>query len=104
MTTINNDVVMEDITFKNKLKSHNIYFSLIDQIVDLVTKIPQFTSLRCECELVRTVCNMIENSSIPKNNSDGLKINKKQLIMDALNRIFNYTEPEKQFFSAMIDF
>lgn len=99
-----NDVSISDIGYKNKLKSHHIYFSLIDKIVDLITKIPEFNKLRCETELVRTVCNIIENSSIPKNNSDGLKIDKKQLVMDSLHRIFNYNEQEKQIISAMIDF
>ena len=99
-----NDVSFSDISYKNKLKSHNIYFTLINQVVDLVTKIPEFNKLRCETELVRTVCNMIENSSIPNKNADGLKIDKKQLVMDSLQRIFNYTEQEKQIISAMIDF
>ena len=99
-----NDVSFSDISYKNKLKSHNIFFTLINQVVDLVTKIPEFNKLRCETELVRTVCNMIENSSIPNKNADGLKIDKKQLVMDSLQRIFNYTEQEKQIISAMIDF
>ena len=61
-----NDVTISDIGFKNKLKSHYIYFSIINQIVDLVTKIPEFNKLRCKTELVRSVCNTIEHSSIPK--------------------------------------
>jgi hypothetical protein len=99
-----NDVSLSDIGYKNKLKSHNIYYTLINQIVDLITKIPEFNKLRCETELVRTVCNMIENSTIPKKNSDGLKIDKKQLVLDCLQRVFNYNEQEKQIISAMIDF
>jgi hypothetical protein len=99
-----NDVSLADIGYKNKLKSHNIYFTLLNQIVDLIRKIPEYDKIRCETELVRTVCNMIENSSIPKKNSDGLKINKKQLVMDCLHRVFNYTPQEKEIVSAMIDF
>jgi len=99
-----NDVSLSDISYKNKLKHHHIYFSLIEKIVDLVTKIPEFNKLRCEMELIRTVCNIIENSSIPSKNAEGLKINKKQLVLDALQRCFNYTEQEKQIISAMIDF
>ena len=99
-----NDVTISDIGFKNKLKSHHIYFSIINQIVDLVTKIPEFNKLRCETELVRSVCNMIENSNIPKKNADGLKINKKQLVLDCLHKIFNYNPNEKEIVSAMIDF
>ena len=68
-----NDVSVSDIGFKNKLKGHHIYFSLINQIVELITKIPEFNELRCETEIVRTVCNMVENSTTPKKNSVGLK-------------------------------
>ena len=99
-----NDVSLSDIGFKNKLKGHHIYFSLINQIVELITKIPEFNKLRCETELVRTVCNMVENSTIPKKNSEGLKINKKELVLDCLQRIFNYNPAEKDIVSAMIDF
>ena len=81
-----------------------IYFSLINKIVDLITKIPESNKLRCEMELIRTVCNIIENSSIPSKNSDGLKLDKKQLVLDALQRVFNYTAQEKLIVDAMIDF
>ena len=37
-----NDVTISDIGFKNKLKSHHLYFSLINQIAELITKIPEF--------------------------------------------------------------
>ena len=99
-----NDVTLSDIGFKNKLKSHHIYFSIINQVYELVTKIPEFNKLRCETELVRTICNMIENSTIPKKNADGLKIDKKQLVMDCLHKIFNYNPQERDIVSAMIDF
>jgi len=90
-----NNVTTCDITYKNKLKSHFIYFILIDKIVDLITKIPEFNKLRSEAELVRTVCNIIENSSIPNKNSEGLKLDKKQLALDALQMVFNDKEQEK---------
>ena len=53
---------------------------------------------------MRSVCNMVENSSIPKKNSDGLKINKKELVLDCLQQIFHYNPQEKEIVSAMIDF
>jgi len=98
------DVYIADIGYKNKLKSHNIYFTLFNIIVDLVTAITEFNNLRCETELVRRVCNIIENSLTLSKNSDGFKINKKQLALDALQRCFNYNEQEKHIVSAMIDF
>jgi len=44
-------VSISDIGYKNKLKSHNIYFTLINKIVDIVTAIPEFTKLHCKLNL-----------------------------------------------------
>jgi len=83
-----NDTTISDTAFEHKLESHHIYYSLFNSIVDL--KISEFEKLKCEIELVRTVRNMIENSSVPKKNADGLKINKKELDVDSLHRVFGY--------------
>jgi hypothetical protein len=67
-------------------------------------KIPEYHKLKFEQETIRLICNMIENSSIPKKNSDGLKINKKDLVIECLHRVFNYTPSERDIISNMIDF
>jgi hypothetical protein len=99
-----NDVSLADISFKNKLKSHHIYFTIVNKVVDLIMKIPEYQKLKFEQETIRLICNMIENSSIPKKNSDGLKINKKDLVIECLHRVFNYTPSERDIISNMIDF
>lgn len=101
-----NDVSLPDITFKHKLKHHNYYYGLVSKIADLIMKIPDYgrDNIRVELELIRTVCNIVENSSIPKNNKDTLKIDKKKLVIDALHRVFAYSENEKNIVANIIDF
>ena len=45
-----NDVSLADISFKNKLKSHHIYFTIVNKVVDLIMKIPEYHKLKFEQE------------------------------------------------------
>ena len=56
-----NEVTLPDIKFKNNLKKHHLTFSLIEQISEKIKQIPSHELLRVEIELVRTVCNIVEN-------------------------------------------
>ena len=102
----NNDISFSDIKFKHKLKHHNYYYGLVSKISELIMKIPEYgrDNIRVELELIRTVCNMVENSSIPKYNKDELKIDKKKLVVDALHKVFAYNENEKNIVANIIDF
>ena len=99
-----NQINLPDIKFKNNLSKHNIVYSLIDQISEKIKLIPEYEKIRVEIELVKTVCNIVENYVKNKNSKDKNKVDKKQLVMDSLHRVFNYNENEKQIISAMIDF
>ena len=105
-TFSHNDVSLPDITFKHKLKHHNYYYGLVAKISELIMQIPDYgrDNIRVELELIRTVCNIVENSSIPKNNKDNLKVDKKKLVIDALHKVFAYSENEKNIVANIIDF
>lgn len=105
-TFSHNDVSLPDITFKHKLKHHNYYYSLVSKISELIMKIPDYGlhNIRVELELIRTVCNIVENSSIPKNNKDNLKVDKKKLVIDALHKVFAYSDNERNIVGNIIDF
>jgi hypothetical protein len=51
--------------------------------------------------LVLTVCNIVENYI---SNGNKKKIDKKQLVVDALNKVFSYSENEKMLVASLIDF
>jgi len=102
----NNNVTLPDIAFKHKLKHHNYYYGLVSKISDLIMNIPEYgrDNIRVELELIRTVCNIVENSNIPKNNKENLKVDKKKLVIDALHKVFVYNENEKNIVANIIDF
>ena len=90
-----NKIVLPEIKFKNNLSKHNIVYGLIDQISEKIKLIPEYDKIRVEIELVKCVCNIVENYVKKKNSKDKNKVDKKQLVIDALTKVFNYTEQEK---------
>ena len=99
-----NQINLPDIKFKNNLSKHNIVYSLIDQISEKIKLIPEYQKIRVEIELVKTVCNIVENYVKKKNSKDRNKVDKKQLVIDTLAKVFNYTEQEKNLVSSLIDY
>jgi hypothetical protein len=76
-------------------------FGLIEQIAEKIKLIPQYEKIRVEIELVKTVANIVENC-VKKGNSK--KIDKKQLVIDALSQVFNYSQEEKNLVASLVDF
>ena len=101
---MSNEVSLPDIHFKNNLKKHNVVFSLIEKIAEKIKLIPQYEKLRVEIELVKTVCNIVENMVVKKNKKQKQPINKKELVVDALSLVFSYNEQEKQLIYSLIDY
>jgi hypothetical protein len=96
-----NEIILPNIKFRNTLKKHNISFSVIDQITEKIKKIPQYESIRIELELVKCVCNIIENCIKKGNNK---KIDKKDLVINCLSSVYNYNDQEKLLVGSLIDF
>ena len=94
-----NQINLPDIKFKNNLSKHNIVYSLIDQISEKIKLIPEYQKIR-----VKTVCNFVENYVKNKNSKDKNKVDKKQLVIDTLSKVFNYTDQEKNLVSSLIDY
>lgn len=99
-----NNVIVPEIGFKNSLKKHNIVYSLIEQVVERIKSVPSFEKLRVEIELVKTVCNIVENMIPKKNKKAKQPIDKKMLVVDALSAVFSYNEQEKGLIISLIDF
>lgn len=99
-----NQVNLPNVKFKNNLSKHNIVYSLIEQISEKIKLIPQHEKLRTEIELVKTCCNIVENLVQRKNKKQKQPIDKKQLVVDALNIVFNYSDPEKALVFSLIDY
>ena len=99
-----NQIILPDINFRNNLSKHNVVYSLIDQISSKIKLIPQYEKIRIEIELVKCVANIVENYVQKNNSKQKNKVDKKQLVIDSLNEVFNYNEQEKNLVSSLIDF
>jgi len=76
-----NKINLPDIKFKNNLSKHNIVYSLIDQISEKIKLIPEYEKIRVEIELVKTVCNIVENYVKNKNSKDKVKLIKNSWLL-----------------------
>jgi len=99
-----NSLTIPDITFKNSLKKHILVYTLIEKVAEKIKLIPQHEKLRVEIELVKTVCNIVENMVSNKNKKQKQPIDKKQLVIDALSFVFSYSEPEKELIASLISY
>lgn len=99
-----NQIILPEIKFKNNLSKHNIVYSLIEQITEKIKLIPQYQLIKVEIELIKCVANIVENYVQKNNSKDKNKIDKKQLVIDSLNNVFNYTEQEKILVASLIDY
>ena len=100
----NNQIILPEIKFKNNLSKHNIVFGLIEKISEKIKLIPEYEKIRIEIELVKCVCNIVENYVKKNNSKQKNKIDKKQLVIDSLNNIFTYSEQEKNLIASLIDY
>ena len=99
-----NEIILPNIKFRNTLKKHNIHFSIIEQITDKIKKIPQYDKIRIEIEMIKCVCNIIENVIKKGNKSKKNPIDKKDLVINCLSAVYNYNDTEKLLVGSLIDF
>jgi len=97
-----NEIILPDIKFRNTLKKHNINF--IEQISDKIKKIPQYDKIKIEIEMIKCVCNIIENVIKKGIKTKKNPIDKKDLVINCLSAVYNYYDSEKLLVSSLIDF
>ena len=102
----NDTYIDSDVKPSNALKKHIIYHSLVEEILKLVqSKIPEFIKLKVgnsiELELILLLCNIVENAI---SNGNKHKIDKKQLVCDVIQRLFNLNPVELKAVEAQIDY
>lgn len=89
----------------NLLKLHFTYESLKKAMVGELQKIPNLTDLRMSPEITKLVCAVIEEVCYKsKKNKKGGKMNKKTLVIDILNELFELTEEEQKLVDKDIEF
>jgi hypothetical protein len=78
----------------------NIKFNkLVEFIIKEVQNIPDHQNLKNNFELVKLICNIIENKVVKKDNID-----KKAVVIEGLKRVFNLVEHEIKNIETFIEF
>ena len=99
-TTLNTlEFTLPDIFLKNNLDKHNIYYNLIQAISNKILLIPEFHRLKTEIELIKLICNIVENTAVKSQ-----QIDKKQLVIDIFQRVFNLNAIEIELIKNGIEF
>ena len=94
------------VKLKHSLKHLELERQLIDIIDERVKELPEYKKLRLSSELIKFVCNLVENTNFDydKKKKRRIKINKKELVIKTLNNIFDYAEAEKVLVDERIEF
>lgn len=82
---------------KNKLKSKAFKSELVNEIIKRMSEFENHATLRGDPELLKFVCELVENGVKDK-------INKKELVLDVYIKVFSLNENEKTSIGAQIDF
>lgn len=93
---------MEHLKFHKKLKTLDKVGEISKVVVDKIHSIPRFNEeLRNDLELILHVCNIIENEF---KQTPTKSIDKKQIVIDILDKIFSLKPEEKQQLERHIEF
>ena len=88
---------------KNKLKLLKYNNELTNLIIEKIKEIDSYIGLKFDNELLKFVCNCIENGLKEKHEKKN-KTDKKQLCIDVYNKCFTLTDSEKVIIINSIQF
>ena len=92
---------MDLVKLKKKLKNLDRLGELTKQTTDKIHSMPNYQELKNDLEVILYVCTIVENE-IKQNKTKSY--DKKQIVIDMLQRVFNYLPDELIFISKHIDF
>ena len=87
------------VQLKNNLLDDNRYNDVVTGIITRVSSLPNYQNYRNCCETLLFACNLAENLVLSTDTID-----KAQVVMDALQQLFNFTEIEAGVIKANIQF
>jgi hypothetical protein len=93
---------MEHLKFKKKLKTLDKVGEITKVVVEKIQSIPKFNEeLRNDLELILHICNVVENEF---NQTPSKSINKKQIVIDIITKIFSLRPEEVAQLERHIEF
>ena len=94
--------IIPHVKLKNNLNSLTIYLNLITDITaKIIIMIPQIEKLRNDVELTKLISNCVENSILSKDNDS---LDKDEIVLQIIDKIFNLSELEKDQIKSQIIF
>jgi transcription termination factor NusB len=84
---------------KNSLLSDIKHNKLVEFIIKEIINIPDYQSFRLNLELIKLICNFIENKVVKKDNID-----KKKVVTQSFIQLFKFTEDEVKTLDCFIEF
>lgn len=89
------------VRFKRKLFKADLEKQLQQIMEEKIKSLPNYLDLRLHPELILLCCQLVENSI---NNNKKTKVDKRQLVVDVLSKIFTYNVNDKKQAEETIDF
>jgi hypothetical protein len=89
------------VKFKRKLFKADLEKQLSTIIEDKIKALPNYTELKVHPELILLCCQLVENS-IEDNKK--LKVDKKELVINVMHKLFNYNPADKKTVEETIEF
>lgn len=89
------------VRFKRKLFKADLEKQLQNIIEEKVKALPNYVDLRLHPELILLCCQLVENTI---SNNKKAKVDKKQLVLDVLTKIFTYNASDKKQADETIEF
>ena len=89
------------VKFKNNLRKLHTEAEIKKIMMEKIQEIPDYMSLKFDPELTLFVCNLIENGVKEKKIK---KMDKKQFVLNVLNSLYSFSEPELVQLDTQIEF
>ena len=84
---------------KNELLANIKFNKLVEYIVKEIQNIPEHQQFRNDLELIKLICNIIENKVVKKD-----EVDKKAAVVEGLKRAFNLADSEIKNIDTFIEF
>ena len=101
--TRNRPVKMSLVDFKQELLVKTKSTLIRETLENYIQSVPNHWELRNNLQLLKYCCNCVE-AEIPDNSNPDTAVDKKTLVLDALDHVFQYTDAERQHASDNVDF
>ncbi len=92
------------VKLKNRLLLLESEKELSRYIEERIKKLSNYTELKIDNEVIKLVCNIVENSDLSKNlKNNKKKFDKKQFVIKVLSSIYNYLDSDKKQVDTIIE-